>query len=139
MPSAELYVGLISYDTAYRVRRFDVSRDPELLQAICKKQEMHAVGILRERILTVFGTCSDKNLMSLSCTSIAGGQVASFEGIMPTTTLKAFRSMLAERLELNEHRDLLRLVLPTGLLLGEGDDLKPLEEIVGLCDRHGEA
>jgi len=131
VPSAELYVGLVSYDTAYRFRRFDVSRDPELLQHVCKKEEMHALGILRERILTVFVTCRDNSLMSLSCTSISGGQVASFEEIILTTTLKAFRRMLAENLELNKHRDELRLVLPNGVLLGEADDLKPLEEIIG--------
>lgn len=132
IPAAELYVGLISYDSAYRVRGLDVSRDPELLQAICKRDEMHALGILKERILTMFVTCGDNNLVSISCTSIAGGQVASFEGILSTTLLKAFRGMLSERLELNQHRDELRLVLPNGVLLGEADDLKPLEEIARL-------
>lgn len=128
-PGVQLYLGLVSYSTEYLVRRFDVSRDPRLLTFICSSEEIRAANVWKQRIITLHATTLDKgpscNAVSISCTNIAGEQVAVFEDLPKTELLGTFRLELAERLRLGVFDDM-RLVLPDGLLLGTADDTHSL-------------
>mmetsp|Transcript_14070 Transcript_14070/g.38486 ORF Transcript_14070/g.38486 Transcript_14070/m.38486 type:complete len:316 (-) Transcript_14070:233-1180(-) len=125
LPPAELYVGLLSYAERFSVRRFDVSRDPQVLQTVCDRSELRDLGLFKVRILTVNVTAMDEHTLSIACTSIAGECVASFDNILATALFKDFRRMVVDRLQWNEFMDL-QLVLPSGTLLGEATDREPV-------------
>jgi len=66
LPSTEVYVGLVSYSTEYRVRRFDISRDPQVL------------SWLMIRVITLHARLQD-GVVSVSCTGMSGDELANLE------------------------------------------------------------
>jgi len=125
LPSTELYIGFISYSTPYRIRRFDVSRDPRIVGFVCSEHELRELSLLRQRIVTLNGVVLGDGVMSIACTGMAGDELANFDAVPTTMLLKDFRRILAEQLEFKEFDDV-RLVLQDSTLLGANDDRKPV-------------
>jgi hypothetical protein len=134
LPAKDLYIGFVSYQAPYMIRRFDVSRDPRMLKFVCSEQELNELYLFREHILTLHGVALDNNAdaVSVICTNIAGNEVANFVSLPARSRLKDFRDKLAEWLQLNDF-DKLRLVLRDGTLIREADDTKLLSTALGLA------
>lgn len=132
VPAAELYLGLTSYSTAYRVRGFDVSRDPAVLQRVCTLQEMRQLGVFKEKVVTCTAQWDEsKSEVCISCANLAGEHLAKFQALQAYMPLQSFRRLLMQELKLTRHHDV-RLVLQDGTLLTEGQDEKPLCTVLAL-------
>lgn len=127
VPAAELYLGLTSYSTGYRIRGFDVSRDPAVLQRVCTLEAMRTLGVFMEKVVTLTAQWDDVDSLDLciSCANLAGEHLAKFQAVQGNTPLQSFRRLLMRELKLTRHHDV-RLVLQDGTLLTEGQDEKPL-------------
>merc|ERR1711879_629084 len=79
MGSTDLYIGLMSWDTVYRIRGFDVSRDPRHLQSICTEAELRELGVCRDQVIQVHGVIAGEGRVSVSCTSLSGEEIARFD------------------------------------------------------------
>ena len=89
VPAAELYLGLTSYSTAYRVRGFDVSRDPAVLQRVCTLQEIRQLGVFKEKVVTCTAQWDEsKSEVCISCANLAGEHLAKFQALQAIWTSK---------------------------------------------------
>ena len=62
-----MFIGALSYETRYRVRNFDLSRDPQVL------------AFLVERVLTLTPSLQTDGELSVECTAMDGDVVATLE------------------------------------------------------------
>ena len=81
VPDSEVYLGLISYITSYRIRGFDVSRDPAVLQQVCTLEDMRTLGVFKQKVLTLSAQEAEDEepTLGISCTNLAGENLATFQ------------------------------------------------------------
>lgn len=130
LPETDLHVGFVSYSTPYRIRGFDVSRDPRVLKLMYSNEDLCGLSLFRERVFTLQGSLlPDRDCLSLWCMNIAGEEVARFDAVPAGTLLREFRTMLADQLRMTEF-DIARLVLSNGDLLSDDENGKQLHLLI---------